>query len=110
MHHITLLIIPSLAISSHGPLIDTDSDRGQGLNYAITDAAELLQQLRSMTEHTSEELAAAVKRYEADLFIRGREGVITSNENTNAVHDWATIMDSPLFKDGMQREISIQST
>jgi hypothetical protein len=55
-----------------------------------------------MTKHSSAKLAAAVKRYEANLFPRGREGVITSSENTNLVHDWTTIMASPLFKDGMK--------
>ncbi|KIM96787.1 hypothetical protein OIDMADRAFT_169581 [Oidiodendron maius Zn] len=84
--------------------------RGQGLNYAITDTAELLQQLNGMTEHSGAELAAAVKRYEADLFPRGREGVIASNENTNAVHDWETMMESSLFKEGLQRAESSQTT
>jgi hypothetical protein len=74
------------------------------LNHAITDTAELLGQLRLMKEHTPAELAAAVKRYEADLFPRGKDGVLASNENTKAVHDWATMMDSPLFKDGLKRE------
>lgn len=57
------------------------------MNYAITDTAELLQQLYNMTDYTGAKLAAAVKRYEADLFKRGRDGVVESNENTNAVHD-----------------------
>ncbi|PMD32036.1 FAD/NAD(P)-binding domain-containing protein [Hyaloscypha variabilis F] len=78
--------------------------RGQGLNNAITDAADLLQHLRNMKAPTPLELAAAVKRYEAELVPRGREAVLASNENTNAVHDWATMMDSPLFKGGMAKE------
>jgi hypothetical protein len=41
-----------------------------------------------MIDYTGAELAAAAKRYEADLFERGRDGVVESNENTNAVHDW----------------------
>jgi hypothetical protein len=82
---------------------DCGLDRGQGLNYAITDTAELLQHLCRMTNSTGSELAAAVKRYEADLFERGRDGVIASNENTNAIHDWKTMMESSLFKDGLQR-------
>lgn len=73
------------------------------MNYAVTDTAELLQQLSSMTEHSAAELAAAVKRYEADLFPRGREGVIASSENSNVVHDWTTIMASPLFTDGFKK-------
>lgn len=79
-------------------------DRGQGLNNAITDAADLLQHLRNMKEPTALELAAAVKRYEAELVLRGNEAVLASNENTNAVHNWATMMDSPLFKDGVVKE------
>jgi len=78
--------------------------RGQGLNNAITDAADLLQHLREMKEPTPSELAAAVKRYETELFPRGKEAVLASNENTNAVHDWKTMMESPLFKGGLTRE------
>ena len=57
-----------------------------------------------MKEHTPLELAAAVKRYEAELIPRGKEAVLASNENTNAVHDWKTMMDSPLFKGGLAQE------
>lgn len=57
-----------------------------------------------MKERTPAELAAAVKRYEAELVPRGNEAVLASNENTNAVHDWATMMDSPLFKGGLAKE------
>jgi 2-polyprenyl-6-methoxyphenol hydroxylase-like FAD-dependent oxidoreductase len=98
------LTFPYLTITPYNAMIDQDSDRGQGLNYAITDAAELLQQLRSMTERTGTELAAAVKRYEAELFPRGKEGVLASIENTNAVHDWVTMMESSLFKEGLRRD------
>ena len=78
-------------------------DRGQGLNNAITDAADFLVHLREMKEHTPEELAAAVKRYEVELWPRGNEAVLASHENTNAVHDWKTMMKSPLFTDGLAK-------
>lgn len=78
--------------------------RGQGLNNAITDAADLLQHLRAMKEKTPAELRLAVLRYEHDLFLRGKEAVLASNENTNAVHDWATVLKSPLFTGGLTRE------
>ena len=29
---------------------------------------------------------------------------MASNENTNVVHDWSTVMQSPLFTDGMAKE------
>ena len=78
-------------------------DRGQGLNNAITDAADLLAHLRNMKEQTSEELRKAVQAYEKDLWPRGREAVLASNENTNAVHDWGTMLKSPLFTGGLAK-------
>ena len=57
-----------------------------------------------MKDRTPAELAAAVKRYETELFPRGKEAVIASNENTNAVHDWSTMMESPLFKEGLRKD------
>jgi hypothetical protein len=78
--------------------------RGQGLNNSITDAADLLQHLRSMKDRTSAELRVAVLRYEKDLVPRGHTAVLASNENTNAVHDWATMMQFPLFSGGLARE------
>ena len=78
-------------------------DRGQGLNNAISDAADFLAHLRAMKAQTPEELAAAVKRYEAQLWPRGHEAVLASHENTNAVHDWNTMMQSPLFTAGLAK-------
>jgi len=56
-----------------------------------------------MKAHTPAELAAAVGRYESDLWPRGNEAVLASMENTNAVHDWATMLQSPLFTAGLVR-------
>ena len=80
------------------------SDRGQGLNNAISDAADFLVHLRAMKEQTPEELIAAVKKYEAELVPRGNEAVMASYMNTNAVHDWSTMMQSPLFTEGMAKD------
>ncbi len=57
-----------------------------------------------MTSHTPDELAAAVHRYEKELWPRGHEAVLASHENTNAVHDWKTMMQSPLFTSGLAKE------
>jgi len=58
-----------------------------------------------MSAHTPTELAAAVGRYETDLWPRGNEAVLASLENTNAVHDWSTVMQSPLFTVGLERVV-----
>jgi hypothetical protein len=57
-----------------------------------------------MKAHTPEELAAAVKRYEVELWPRGEAAVLASRENTNAVHDWKTMMQSPLFTEGLAKD------
>jgi hypothetical protein len=57
-----------------------------------------------MKEQTVEELRKAILGYEKDLWPRGCEAVLASNENTNAVHDWSTMMQSPLFTGGMAKE------
>jgi hypothetical protein len=57
-----------------------------------------------MKEHTPAELKAAVKRYEIELWPRGKEAVLASHENTNAVHDWKTMMSSPLFTEGLAKD------
>ena len=58
-----------------------------------------------MKDQTHDELAAAVNRYEADLWPRGNEAVLASLENTNAVHDWTTMLQSPLFTAGLVRVV-----
>lgn len=57
-----------------------------------------------MKEQTPEELKAAVKKYEAELVPRGNEAVMASYMNTNAVHDWSTMMSSPLFTEGLAKD------
>lgn len=57
-----------------------------------------------MTDHTPAELSAAVARYEADLWPRGNEAVLASLENTNQVHDWSTMLKSPLFTGGLAKD------
>ncbi len=105
------LIVPFsyLSLVFAGDLLMPDClDRGQGLNNAITDAADFLAHLREMKEHTPEELAAAVKRYEVELWPRGHAAVMASHENTNAVHDWNTMLQSPLFTSGLVKDKQVQ--
>ena len=77
-------------------------DRGQGLGNAITDAAELQNHLRAAlsedpSQRTPAQLATAIHEYEKELLVRGRETVLAKSENSNSLHDWETIMKSPLL-------------
>jgi 2-polyprenyl-6-methoxyphenol hydroxylase-like FAD-dependent oxidoreductase len=66
-------------------------DRGQGLNNAIHDSASLA---RAVKEYGF--TPAAVKAYEDEMIPRGQEAVIGSHANTMAVHDWESLLNSPL--------------
>ena len=57
-----------------------------------------------MKDQTPDELAAAVKRYEVELWPRGHEAVLASHENTNAAHDWNTMLQSPLLSAGLVKD------
>ncbi|PQE03107.1 fad binding domain-containing protein [Rutstroemia sp. NJR-2017a BVV2] len=78
--------------------------RGQGLGNAIADAASFQQYVREMKQYTTEELAEAVMKYEEELWPRGNEAVIASNENTNMIHDWESLWKSPLFVEGLAKD------
>jgi hypothetical protein len=80
-------------------------DRGQGLQNAITDAASFLECVRAMKEPTTKELAKAVTMYEEEMWPRGKESVLASEENTNMVHNWDDMLKSPLFVGGVVQKV-----
>ncbi|KAL9640248.1 MAG: hypothetical protein Q9164_000394 [Protoblastenia rupestris] len=79
--------------------------RGQGLQNGIMDAFCLLQHVREMKESTKEELGLAVGKYEKEMWPRGAEAVLDSQENTRLLHDWNTIFESPLFRGAMAQNV-----
>lgn len=79
--------------------------RGQGLNNAILDCYELLSEIEAMPERSIDALREAVARYEDTMWKRGEEAVMSSLENSAAVHDWETLKQSPLFQKGLGRSV-----
>ena len=69
------------------------------------DAFCLLQHVREMKESTKEELGLAVGKYEKEMWPRGAEAVLDSQENTRLLHDWNTIFESPLFRGAMAQKV-----
>ena len=57
-----------------------------------------------MKSHTPDELAKAVRAYEAELWPRGYGAVMGNLENTLALHDWDAVMKSPIVTGGMKRD------
>ncbi|KAK7052880.1 hypothetical protein VNI00_004200 [Paramarasmius palmivorus] len=86
-------------------------DRGQGLNNAILDVASLQAALR---EHykpgDTESFKRALELYEPDVWKRGREAVILSDENSEEVHNWDKLKQSSLFKHGAKQRQAHSST
>ncbi|RYP90112.1 hypothetical protein DL770_003734 [Monosporascus sp. CRB-9-2] len=73
--------------------------RGQGLNNAIHDVASLSRSLRE--GGISPE---AVGAYEREMWQRGREAVVSSNNNSMATHNWDTLMQSALLRVGAKQD------
>lgn len=71
--------------------------RGQGLNNAIQDAALIAREIK-LKGFTP----AAVDAYEKQMLPRAQEAVVSSNHNSMSVHDWDTLLQSPLFTTGLK--------
>lgn len=74
-------------------------ERGQGLNHGIADAASLVTKLKSALDGHSN-VKDAVKSYNTEMIERAGDEVVTSKENTEMLHDWSRMMDSPIMQRG----------
>ncbi|KAK6365362.1 hypothetical protein LTS17_011334 [Exophiala oligosperma] len=73
--------------------------RGQGLNHGIADARSLVLKYKDALEgKTSFEEAA--EAYQAELVDRAGEEVRLSKENTEMLHDWDRMANSPIMQRG----------
>ncbi|KAI9799606.1 MAG: hypothetical protein M1833_003921 [Piccolia ochrophora] len=73
--------------------------RGQGLNHGIADASQIVTQLTRAATHECT-LQDAVAAYKHEMIARAAEEVLISKENTEMLHDWTRMQDSPLMKRG----------
>ena len=81
-------------------------DRGQGLNNAIHDAANLARQIKEKgVKSPSAGDFSAITAYEQELWQRGKEAVIASNDNSLSTHDWNKLLKSPLFTAGLRQKL-----
>ena len=73
--------------------------RGQGLNHGIADAASIVKELKQVAAG-EKGLADAVVEYENEMIARAGEEVKMGKMNTEMVHDWPKLMESPFMKMG----------
>jgi 2-polyprenyl-6-methoxyphenol hydroxylase-like FAD-dependent oxidoreductase len=79
-------------------------DRGQGLNNAIDDAAQLVQQLKDVDPGSPRDIIHAIDRYDAEVQKRGKAAVLSSLENSLTMHDWSKLQQSLILTRGIKKD------
>jgi 2-polyprenyl-6-methoxyphenol hydroxylase-like FAD-dependent oxidoreductase len=95
---------------SHGGRVTVAGDaahamtyqRGQGLNHSVTDAAKLVEAVDAFAlGKTSRQ--AAIASYEEEMIERAGGEVRLSTMNTEVLHNWRKVLQSPVLTSGMVR-------
>lgn len=76
--------------------------RGQGLNNALQDSANFVASLREVVSGKCG-LKEAIDAYDAEMLERGTREMGISLKQTLFIHDWETVMQSPMVRLGMRR-------
>lgn len=75
--------------------------RGQGLNHSVTDAAKLTEAAKAFVSGKVSQ-KEAVASYEEEMITRAGGEVRLSATNTEMLHDWAKVLQSPVLTSGMK--------
>jgi len=69
------------------------------LNHAVADAAYFVRAVKAIAEG-KQTLAEAIQAYDQEVVKRGGEEVRVSKINTEMVHDWERVLQSPVLQKG----------
>ena len=83
-------------------LLPTPTDRGQGLNNALEDAARYVSTLSDVFAG-KQALSDAIAAYDEEMRPRGAAEIATTQKQAFAMHHWDAMMDSPIAKHGFQK-------
>jgi 2-polyprenyl-6-methoxyphenol hydroxylase-like FAD-dependent oxidoreductase len=75
--------------------------RGQGLNNALMDARGFVEAIVKVRD--GGDLEGVVKGYDEEVYKRGKEEMEVSLKQTMFIHNWETLMESPMVKIGMRQ-------
>lgn len=78
------------------------TDRGQGLNLALQDAADLVEGLVKVAQG-EQELRQMIDGYDQSMRVRASKETRLSLDATLKSHDWKTLMDGPAAKMGVRQ-------
>jgi len=76
--------------------------RGQGLNHSMQDAVRLADAIVSVKKE-GVQAEKAVETYEKEMVQRTGDEVRLCTVNTNMVHDWEKMLQSPVIQKGMKK-------
>jgi len=76
--------------------------RGQGLNNALQDAANFVRAVKSVVAG-ERGVQHAIDEYDAEVLERGAREMSISLKQTLFIHNWETVMESPMVKMGMRQ-------
>jgi len=68
-----------------------------------------MRQLERADLTSTDGFSKAISAYEKELWERGNEVVLSSNENTLSIHDWSKLQQSPLFKAGVKQKVAAEA-
>lgn len=77
--------------------------RGQGLNNAVLDSAKFVAAMVRVRDGDVG-LKEVVDGYDKEVLERGKAEMEVSLKQTRMIHDWETLMASPMVKMGMRQE------
>ncbi|KAH7109417.1 hypothetical protein B0J11DRAFT_236164 [Dendryphion nanum] len=94
---------------NHGGLVTLVGDaahpmtyqRGQGLNHSMTDAGKLRDALTKVKE--GQGAMELITAFEDEVIGRGGKEVRDCTTNTELLHDWEKVQQSPFFTKGMKK-------
>ncbi|KAL5001015.1 hypothetical protein BDV10DRAFT_192501 [Aspergillus recurvatus] len=76
--------------------------RGQGLNHSVTDAGKLATAIGEFVSG-SKRRGDAIAEYEQEMIERAGGEVRMSTTNTEMVHNWEKVLESPVMTSGMTK-------
>ena len=88
---------------------DWTAERGQALNHAVTDAAEIVQAVQAFAGKMAKTTRAeSIAAYESAMMERAGEEVRSCDGNTKQLHDWAEALKSPVMRNGLSNENKVK--